>query len=183
MSDQEVVAHEEEDESMGTDPALYDTDFYAWIQEQVRRLKARQFDALDLDHLIDEVASLAAQERHLLHSRLETVLTHLVAWWGQIPERCVRWEHVIAMQRYELQDILADSPSLADVAREELADAWAWVRERSQKAWPYAQFPPVCPWTLTQLLDEEFWPALDTFAVREKDPSDAARTSLDVDRS
>jgi hypothetical protein len=168
---------------MGTNARLYDQDFYAWIAEQVRLLKARQFDALDLDNLIDEVESLASQERHLLHHRLETLLTHLVTWWEQIPQRCVRWEHVIARQRYELQDILADSPSLADVALEELADAWAWVRERSQQEWPYAQFPPGCPWTLAQLLDAEFWPALDTFAAREKEPDDAARASLDVDRS
>ena len=167
---------------MGPNTELYDADFYAWIQEQVRLLKARQFEALDLDNLIDEVESLASKERRLLHHRLETVLTHLVAWWGQIPERCVRWEHVIATQRYELQDILADSPSLAAVASDELADAWAWVRERSQQTWPYAQFPPVCPWTLAQLLDEEFWPALDTFAARQKDPGHAAHTSLDLDR-
>jgi hypothetical protein len=73
---------------MGTRAALYDTDFYAWIQEQVRLLKARQFVALDLENLIDEVESLGRQECHLLHHRLETLLTHLVGWWGLIPERC-----------------------------------------------------------------------------------------------
>jgi hypothetical protein len=28
---------------------LYETDFYAWAEEQAARLRARQFDRLDLD--------------------------------------------------------------------------------------------------------------------------------------
>jgi len=167
---------------MGINAELYDQDFYAWIQEQVRLLKARQFEALDLDNLIEEVESLAREERRLCNYRLRTLLTHLVAWWGQIPERCVRWEHVIASQRHELQDILADSPSLSDVTPHELADAWAWVREDSQREWPYAQFPQDCPWTLAQILDEEVWPAHDTFTARQKEPDDAARAPLDAHR-
>ena len=70
----------------------YEEDFYAWILAQAQLLKARQFEALDLDHLIDEVESLARQERRLVQHRLEQLLTHLIAWWGHIPERCRRWQ-------------------------------------------------------------------------------------------
>jgi hypothetical protein len=167
---------------MGTNADLYTTDFYAWIQEQTALLRARQFDALDLENLIDEVESLARQECHLLHHRLETLLTHLVAWWGHIPERCIRWEHTIAQQRYELQEILTDSPSLAAQVPDELAEAWAWVRTRSQKEWPCAQFPVDCPWTLAQLLDEDFWPAPETFLARPKEDRDAAVSAVDLNR-
>jgi Domain of unknown function DUF29 len=125
---------------MGTNKDLYEQDFYAWLQEQARLLKARQFEALDLDNLIEEVEGLARQECHLLHHRLQTLLTHLVAWWGQLPERCVRWEHVIARQRYELQDILADSPSQRDTGL------------------PLVTFPATCPWTVAQALEADFWP-------------------------
>src|SRR5215470_9171137 len=75
--------------SMGTNAELYDQDFYAWVQEQAALLKARQFDAIDLDNLIEEVESLARQERHLLWHRFRTLLTHLVAWWGEIPAHCI----------------------------------------------------------------------------------------------
>jgi hypothetical protein len=160
---------------------LYDTDFYAWIQEQVRLLASRQFNVLDLDNLVEEVESLARQERHLLCHRLETLLTHLVAWWGHSEERCSRWAVTIMHQRSELQDILADSPSLAVEALEELAEAWAWVRERSAAEWRYAVFPESCPWTLAQLLDDGFWPANDTFATRDVEKTDAIRPALDTD--
>jgi hypothetical protein len=161
--------------------AEYERDFYAWLQEQAQLLKDRQFDALDLDNLVEEVEGLARQERHLMHHRLETLLTHLVAWWGNIPERSRRWAGAIRQQRYELQDILADSPSLAAAAPEDLAEAWAWVRQESAREWRFAHFPAACPWTLAQLFDEDFWPADDTFAAREKD-TDAARPALDADR-
>ena len=59
---------------MSTKTELYDQDFYAWVQAQAALLKARQFDALDLDNLIEEVESIARQERHLLWHRFRTLL-------------------------------------------------------------------------------------------------------------
>ena len=43
--------------------SLYDTDFYAWTQEQVNLLRKRQWNQLDLPNLIEEVESLGKQER------------------------------------------------------------------------------------------------------------------------
>jgi len=166
---------------MGTNAELYDHDFYAWVQEQAALLKARQFDALDLDNLIEEVESIARQERHLLWHRFRTLLTHLVAWWGEIPERCIRWEGVIADQRQQIQDILADSPSLAPLALEELVEAWESVRKRSADQWYNAAFPETCPWTLEQVLDEDFWPTDDTFRAKKKEEQDATFSPLGTD--
>jgi len=114
---------------MRTNADLYDHDFYAWVQEQAALLKARQFEAIDLDNLIEEVASIARQERHLLWHRFRTLLTHLVAWWGEIPAHCIQWEGVIAAQRQEIQDILADSPSLLKWAYQPQGHSWghSWV--------------------------------------------------------
>ena len=38
--------------------ARYDTDFYVWARDQADLLRARRFEALDLDHLIEEVEGL-----------------------------------------------------------------------------------------------------------------------------
>jgi hypothetical protein len=160
---------------------LYNQDFYAWVQEQAALLKTRQFEALDLDNLIEEVESIARQERHLLWHRFRMLLTHLVAWWGEISERCIRWEGVITGQRQQIQDILTDSPSLAPLALEELAEAWESVRKRSADQWYNAAFPAACPWTLEQVLDEEFWPAEDTFRAKRKEQQDATVSPLDAD--
>jgi hypothetical protein len=165
---------------MRTNDTLYDRDFYAWVQQQVALLKARQFDALDLDNLIEEVESIAREERHLLWHRFRTLLTHLVAWWGEIPARSIQWQGVIATQRQELQDILDDSLSLAPIALEELAEAWTLVRTQSAEQWYNAAFPEACPWTLDQVLDEDFWPGPETFGPRQKETYDATGTALDA---
>ena len=166
---------------MSTKTELYEQDFYAWVQAQAALLKARQFDALDLDNLIEEVESIARQERYLLWHRFRTLLTHLVAWWGEVPARCLQWEGVITTQRQEIQDILADSPSLASLALEELAKAWKPVREQSAERWYNAAFPMDCPWTLAQILDEDFWPTTDTFGPKHKEARNGAGAPLDAD--
>jgi Domain of unknown function DUF29 len=37
---------------------LYEEDFYVWAQRQAELLRARQYDELDLEHLIEEVEDL-----------------------------------------------------------------------------------------------------------------------------
>lgn len=39
-------------------PSLYETDFYAWTQEQAKLLKHHQWNQLDLPNLIEEIESL-----------------------------------------------------------------------------------------------------------------------------
>ena len=41
---------------------LYDEDFYVWTEAQAELLRKRQFDALDLDNLIEEVEALGRAE-------------------------------------------------------------------------------------------------------------------------
>jgi hypothetical protein len=48
-----------------THPAadLYEEDSYVWTEVQADLLRARRFDALDLDNLIEEVEGLATPKR------------------------------------------------------------------------------------------------------------------------
>jgi hypothetical protein len=39
-------------------PSLYETDFYAWTQEQATLLRKHQWSELDLLNLIEEIESL-----------------------------------------------------------------------------------------------------------------------------
>ena len=45
---------------------LYEQDFYAWTQATAKALKAKNFDAVDWDNLIEEVEGLGRQERQAL---------------------------------------------------------------------------------------------------------------------
>ena len=45
---------------------LYNTDFYAWTQEQARWIRQKAFDKLDIEHLFDEIESMGKHEKREL---------------------------------------------------------------------------------------------------------------------
>jgi len=47
---------------------LYETDRARWLDATIERLKAREFDALDLANLIDELEGMNCSERRTLAS-------------------------------------------------------------------------------------------------------------------
>ena len=57
---------------------LYEQDYYLWLQETSRLLKAREFANLDLANLIEEIESLGRSERNKLISSLRLIYQHLL---------------------------------------------------------------------------------------------------------
>jgi hypothetical protein len=55
---------------------LYDDDFYAWTRQQAALLRAKRFDALYLDHLVEAVEELGDVEREAVLSNAWVVLEH-----------------------------------------------------------------------------------------------------------
>ena len=65
------------------DPAeLHDQDFYAWVLEQARQLRAIQESRpnlpLDFEHLIEEVEDLARSDLRTARSQLRRLVEHLL---------------------------------------------------------------------------------------------------------
>ena len=54
--------------------SIYESDFFTWTQEQAQLLRERRFEDLDLDNLVDEVASVGSSEKREIRNRL-SVLT------------------------------------------------------------------------------------------------------------
>lgn len=141
---------------------LYEQDFYAWTQVQASLLEARQWDALDIPNLVEEVESLGKSQQNALESRLEKLVLHLLKWRYQ-PDRRRRghsWEDTIREQRRRLSRLLAQNPSLRPTVPIVLAESYAYVRQRThlQTRLPLTTFPETCPWAAGQLLDADFWP-------------------------
>jgi hypothetical protein len=152
---------------MPTHPTAYETDFYAWTQEQARLLDARQFDALDIPHLVEEITSLGKSEQRELYHRLRTLVEHLLKlvlaaqYTPQALERAGRgWRTTVKTQRLEVAKVLRTNPSLRPTVPAELADAYAVARLEATAALEIeeATASDTCPWTAAQVLDADFWP-------------------------
>jgi hypothetical protein len=139
----------------------YDTDFYAWTQAQAEALRAKDWAALDLEHLAEEIDSLGKSDRRALVSHLDRLLLHLLKWRYD-PARDPRrgWQLSIRHARREIAELLADNRSLHGYPAERLADAYRHARGDAaiDTGLPLATFPEACPWKPTQVLDEDFWP-------------------------
>jgi hypothetical protein len=139
---------------------LYDTDFDAWAQQQAVALRAKNWAALDFEHLAEEVEELRKTERKAVRSQLRRLTSHLLKWAYQPARRSDSWQATILDARRLVADWLEEDGSLT----RELPDlfAWAYPRARREAAkdtgLALVTFPEVCPWTLTQCLDEDFWP-------------------------
>jgi hypothetical protein len=138
----------------------YDTDFYAWTQAQVDALRAKDWAALDLPHVIEEIADLGNEQRHAVESHLRILLAHLLKWRYQPQRRRRSWQTSILNARTEITRRLERNSSLQHAWPEMLA--WAYPKARqlaaSETGLPRATFPEACPWTIAQLQDEDFLP-------------------------
>lgn len=65
----------------------YDSDFLLWINSQVELLRAKKFDQLDLNNLIEELDAMARRDKRELASRIETVIVHLLKCKAQPGQR------------------------------------------------------------------------------------------------
>jgi Domain of unknown function DUF29 len=138
----------------------YHTDFYAWAQAQAAALRAKDWAALDVAHLAEEVEELRKTERRAVRSQLRLILSHLLKWRHQPDKRTESWHSTIANGRVLVQEDLDDLPSLASEL-DELA-AWAYPQARrdasQETGLPLATFPEACPWPMAQVLNADFWP-------------------------
>jgi hypothetical protein len=56
----------------------YDEDFNGWIEETIALLKAKRFEEVDVDNLIDELESMSKRDKREILSRLKVLLMHLM---------------------------------------------------------------------------------------------------------
>ncbi len=139
---------------------LYEQDFALWIDDTVARLKAHQFDQLDLDNLIEEVESLGRRDKRELESRLRVLFSHLLKrCYVSSPENCRGWELTIREQRVELKGLLKQSPSLKNYLSTEFDEVYDSALAEVKEDYPTAEFPDRCPFPhdITALLSEHFW--------------------------
>lgn len=138
----------------------YEHDFYAWLAEQTAHLRAREWQALDVNNLIEELDTLGRGERHAAWSHLRVLLLHLLKWTYQPERRGRSWQRSILLARQHLDRRLRDSPSLRPELSLFVAEAYTAARRLAavETSLPEITFPPTCPWSLEQLQELDFLP-------------------------
>src|SRR5919199_1889635 len=141
-------------------PSLYETDFYAWTQEQVSLLSKHQWGQLDLLNLIEEIDSLGKQQRQELRNRLSVLIGHLLKWEYQRQRRSRSWLATIRVQRRDTLRLLKDNPSLKSFLEDVVSEAYENGTDLAmgETDLPEETFPVECPYGLTELLGDRFYP-------------------------
>jgi hypothetical protein len=139
------------------DGPAYGQDWAAWARHQADLLKARRFDQLDLENLLDEVESLAARDFKAWVAAIRLVLMHMLKWDHQPSHRVRSWIVSIVRERGEIEDGLEASPSYAARVDEALSKAYRAARRdaAAETNLPIDTFPKTCPYDWTDITARE----------------------------
>ena len=139
---------------------LYKQDFYAWTQKNAELLRAGRWDALDLQHLTEELESMGQSEKRILTQQFAGLLTHLLQWSVQANRRGRSGHLALTAHRRQILRTFRDNPSLISRASEIRDDAYedALLRAAQETGLEESAFPAECPFALEQIFDENFLP-------------------------
>ncbi|WP_414552732.1 DUF29 domain-containing protein [Anabaena sp. CCY 0017] len=135
---------------------LYETDFYAWTQQQSHLLRGQEWKQLDLPNLIEEIEALGRKERQELRNRLSILIGHLLKWEFQSAKRSRSWLNTIRIQRIDIWELLEENPSLQAYLQKVLPKAYlkAIALAAGETNLAVKTFPPDCPYTLEEVLSD-----------------------------
>ena len=164
---------------MATRPEqLYKDDFYAWTRDQARALRRlaeeRSNGPLDLEHLAEEVEELGMQARNAVRSQLQRILEHaLKLEYSTAAEPRAGWLNSVDDARGEVEAVITPAiraevepmlPKLFARARRKVArDLAAHGEKDAARA-----LPADCPYTLDDLIADEWWP-VNRHGLRDED--------------
>jgi hypothetical protein len=137
----------------------YDTDLYQWTIEQADALRRRAVNELDYDNLAEEIESVGRSERREIRSRLEILLIHLLKWRYQPEKQSDSWRASVSEARQRIEDVLSDNPSLRPFPADALASAYRLATlDKAIRRLELLHLPHSCPWTIEDVLRDDFWP-------------------------
>jgi Domain of unknown function DUF29 len=142
---------------------LYEDDFYLWTQSQAALLRKRQFEALDLGNLVEEVEALGRAEKSSVLNNASVIIEHLLklqhspaldprnAWRASVREHRRRLRRDLTPRLRQI--FAAELPTLYAEIREDTA---ALLRDHGEDASADA-LPPTCPYSVEQITGD-WWP-------------------------
>jgi hypothetical protein len=148
------------------DGPRYDDDFYAWTQYQadvLRSMRTRD-NRFDRENVAEEIETVGRNERDAVRSQVRRILEHFLKL-GCSPAVEPRSDWIVSIidARANLEDKL--SPTLKQDVQQMLGRQYALARRQAAAALhKYGEadaanrFPPICPYTLDQVLEDDWYP-------------------------
>jgi Domain of unknown function DUF29 len=138
--------------------SLYEIDENLWLEETIILLKEKRFQDLDLNNLIEELESLGKRDKNAVASLVEQIIRHLLLlhyWTEELEMNGNHWQTEIIGFRNQLERLLTNN--LQNYLQSELEKIYrSALKYVQQKTRFKIDFPPYCPYTLDQLLDENY---------------------------
>jgi hypothetical protein len=134
----------------------YDKDLTVWAKDTAKLLRERCWDAIDWEHLIEEVEDLGKSERSAIASQMERIMVHLLKWQYQPQRRSDSWLDSMNDGRSQIRRKLEDSPSLRSYPLEILEKEYTRARREAARQ-TYLEinfFPELCPYLIEQVMGD-----------------------------
>ncbi len=138
---------------------LYEIDDNLWLEKTIDLLKENRLNELDLENLIEELESLARRDKLAMASLLQQIIRHLLLlqyWNAEYERNYSHWEAEIVSFRSQINDNM--TTNFYNYLRENLPSIYSKALKYVQKKSRLDTFPQQCPYTLEQLLDEDWFP-------------------------
>jgi len=105
--------------------ALYDRDLNLWVEDTIAKLKAGDFQNLDIENLIEEIEGVTSSDKREIENRLKRLIEHILKrCYVSMPDCYRGWQVTIANQRQKLTRLLRQSPSLKRYFAESFDEAF-----------------------------------------------------------
>ncbi|MDJ0554888.1 MAG: DUF29 domain-containing protein [Microcoleaceae cyanobacterium MO_207.B10] len=150
---------------------LYEEDYFLWLEETIKLLNNRQLENLDYENLIEELEALGRSEKSAVESLVTLIIQHLLLyqyWSEERANNSRHWRGEILTFRIQLElklttnipplrrGVRGDS-SLQNYLAERLDYLYGKARKIAQ-AKSELQLPEINPYSLEQILDEDWLP-------------------------
>ena len=106
---------------------LYERDFYSWSMQQADALKRRDFNAVDWENVIEEIADLGKTQQHNWEAFCARVIEHMlkIDYYREATEKVLEhWLQEILDFRQEMAKLIKQNPGLKGQYAEMFAEAW-----------------------------------------------------------
>lgn len=135
---------------------LYETDFKAWLDEQIKLIRNKDFTHVDTEHLLEEMETLGSSLKTAIESHLIIILIHMIKQHLQYDRAGKSWDDSIVNARIQIGDIIEANPSLKRYPEEVFSKCYQRAMRRAAKQMNQDKraVPSTCPWSLKDALGE-----------------------------